>query len=433
MNQKTLAEAVELEGTGLHTGCEARVRIAPAGADEGIVFVRRDLPEVPRIPARADCVASTERETTLGQGETAVHTVEHLLAAAYGMGIENLKVEVFGPEVPILDGSARPFVEAFRRVGVKILGAPRRVFRIREPVWLALGEAKIVALPDPQFRVSFTLDYPGTSIGTQYLSTPIAPEAFAEEIAPARTFCLEEEVEALRKAGLIQGGSLANALVFGKDGPINEEGERLPNEPVRHKILDLVGDLALLGAPLAGHFICVRAGHNLNVRLTRKLDELGRKRRAYYHERLETANEELDVQAIQKILPQRPPFLFVDRILTIEPGKRIVGIKNVTGGEDFFRGHFPDYPVMPGVLIIEAMAQVGGVLMLSGAGAEGKLVFFMGIDDAKFRRPVVPGDQVVFEVEAVKVRSRTGVMAGKAFVEGHLVAEAVLKFSLTAQ
>ena len=379
--QKTVARSVELQGTGLHTGHEVRVRISPAGVDEGITFIRRDLAEAPTLAARADAVSSTDRETTLGAGEVTVHTVEHLLSAAYGLGIHNLQVEVWGEEIPILDGSALPFAEKLAEAGVSRLSEPIRALRIREPVWMTLGAGGVVALPDPEFRVTFTLHYPGTSIGTQHLSIVVDPETYARDLAPARTFCLEEEIEALRRAGLIQGGSLANAVVFGKGGPKNKEGLRFSDEPVRHKILDFIGDMALLGVPVQGHFLCHLGGHALNLRLAKKLLDLTHKTEAHYHRPMETANEQLDIQAIQKILPHRPPFLFVDRILSIEQGKRIVGLKNITGNESFFRGHFPSYPVMPGVLIIEAMAQVGGVMMLSGAGAAGKLVFFLGIDD----------------------------------------------------
>ncbi|HBW46605.1 TPA: 3-hydroxyacyl-[acyl-carrier-protein] dehydratase FabZ, partial [bacterium] len=220
------------------------------------------------------------------------------------------------------------------------------------------------------------------------------------------------------------------SIVFDSKGPYGNCKLRFPDEPVRHKILDLIGDFMFLGSRLKGHVIVIRGGHTLNIRMTRKLDELRQKTAAYYHKSLPVANEQLDIQAIKKILPHRHPFLLVDRILSIDPGNKVVGLKNVTGNEDFFLGHYPQYPVMPGVLIIEAMAQVGGVMLLSASDKPGRLVFFSGLDNVKFRKPVVPGDQVIFEVEAVKVKSRMAHMRGKAFVEGTVVAEAELKFTI---
>jgi UDP-3-O-[3-hydroxymyristoyl] N-acetylglucosamine deacetylase/3-hydroxyacyl-[acyl-carrier-protein] dehydratase len=430
VSQATINGELEFSGLGLHTGEEVLVRLLPAEPNRGIVFVRTDLAESPIIPVSPEFVIATERETTLGQGEVAIHTVEHLLAAANGLGITNLMVEIDGPEVPTIDGSALPFVEGIRRVGIRRQQEPERVFRVREPIWMEEGEKQIIILPSAVFKISYTINFPGTAIGSQFQTFEITPEIFEKEIAPARTFCPIQEVEALRAAGLIRGGSLENAVVFDANGPVEGSVLRFPDEPVRHKILDLIGDLMFLGSAIRGHVIVIRGGHAINVRTIRKLEELRQKTVAYYHRSLSVANEQLDIQAIKKILPHRYPMLLIDRILSIEAGRKIVGLKNVTGNEDFFNGHFPQYPIMPGVLIIEAMAQCGGVMMLSGASMPGRLVFFMGLDNVKFRKPVVPGDQVIFEVEAVKMRSRTGIMHGKAFVEGTLVAEADLKFSI---
>lgn len=430
MNQATVAGEVKLSGVGLHTGVEVNMTIRPAGVDTGISFVRTDLAESPNIPVNLDNLIGTERETTLGRGEVAVHTVEHLLSACSGLGIDNLIVEIDGPEVPVVDGSARPFFEAIKSVGLKRLTEPRRFFRVREPIWMEDGEKQIVVLPSTEFRVSYTLHYPDSSIGSQFFSLTVDPESYERELVDARTFCTFEEVEMLRNAGLIKGGSLNNAIVFDKDGLIDQCEARYPDEPVRHKILDLIGDLMFLGCPLKGHVIVVRGGHSLNVRMTRKLSDLRRKTAAYYHQSIAVANEQLDIEAIKQVLPHRYPFLLVDRILSIEPMKKVVGLKNVTGNEPFFQGHFPRYPIMPGVLIMEAMAQVGGVILLSGSNTPGRLVFFMGMDNVKFRKPVVPGDQIIFEVEATKIRSRIGHLRGQAYVEGSLVAEGDLKFSI---
>ncbi len=430
MTQATLASDVTFSGAGLHTGEDVSVRIRPAEPDRGIVFVRTDMVESPEIPLSPDYVIATERGTTVGRGEAAIHTVEHLLASLGGLEIDNAVIEVDGPEIPTVDGSALPFVRAIQAAGVKKYNVPAKAFRVREPVWLEDGDKQIVVLPSADFKISCTIHFPGTGIGSQFLTLTLTPEVFAKEIAPARTFCSLDEVEALRSAGLIKGGSLENAVVFGPQGPYESCRLRFPDEPVRHKMLDLIGDFMFLGARLKGHVVVIRGGHGLNVRMTRKLDELRQKTVAYYHRSLPVANEQLDIQAIKKILPHRHPFLLVDRILSIEPGKKIVGLKNVTGNEDFFIGHYPQYPVMPGVLIVEAMAQVGGVMLLSGSDSPGRLVFFTGLDKVKFRRPVVPGDQVIFEVEAIRVRSRMAHMRGTAFVEGRVVAEAELQCSI---
>lgn len=430
MNQTTLLKKLEFKGTGLHTGEEMTLRLIPAEPDTGIVFVRTDLAESPMIPVSPEYVIATERETTIGQGEVVLHTVEHLLSACGGLGLDNLRIEVDGPEIPIMDGSALPFVLAIQKVGLKIYNVPRRIFRVREPIWLEDGDKQIIILPCTNFKISATIAFSSHGIGAQFLSLEINPEAYAAEIAGARTFCPLEDVEQLRARGLIKGGSLENAVVFDANGPVKGCTLRYPDEAVRHKILDVIGDLMFLGSRIQGHVIMIRGGHALNVRMCRKLDELRQKTVAYYHNSLSVANEQLDIQAIKKILPHRYPFLLVDRILSIEAGKKVVGLKNVTGNEDFFNGHFPNYPIMPGVLLIEAMAQCGGVMLLASINKPGRLVFFSAIDKVRFRKPVVPGDQVIFEVEAVKMRSRSGLIHGKAFVEGQLVAEADMMFAL---
>jgi len=427
VNQTTINDEIRLSGVGLHTGIEVKMKLKPADANTGIVFIRTDLAESPVIPVRLDYLVGTERETTLGQGEVTVHTVEHLLSACGGLEIDNLIVEINGPEVPVIDGSSAPFVAALQKAGVKRLTEPKKVFRVREPVWMEDGDKQIVILPSTTFRISYTIHFPETGIGTQFITLDMTPEKFVQEIASARTFCSLDEVEQLRNSGLIKGGSLENSIVFDAQGAVQQSRLRFPDEPVRHKVLDLIGDLMFLGCHLQGHVVVIRGGHSLNVRMARKLDELRQKTAAYYHRSLPVANEQLDIEAIKKILPHRHPMLLIDRVLSIQPGKKIVGLKNVTGNEDFFTGHYPQYPIMPGVLIIEAMAQVGGVMLLAEHNMPGQLVFFTGLENVKWRKQVVPGDQIIFEVETVKIRSRSAVMHGEAFVEGQLVAEADLK------
>jgi UDP-3-O-[3-hydroxymyristoyl] N-acetylglucosamine deacetylase/3-hydroxyacyl-[acyl-carrier-protein] dehydratase len=326
------------------------------------------------------------------------------------------------PEPP--DGSARPIAETLRAAGVEDQRLPRQYIEIREPVTLQEGEVQMVAVPHDGLRISFTIQYDNPLVGTQYRSLEITPETFLKEIAPARTFALYEDIEKLRAAGMIRGGTLQNAVVVRGSEILNEEGLRFPDEFVRHKILDLLGDLAILGRPIRGHVMSVRSGHATHVAFVRRL--AGGIAGALDHERLMDRCH-FDITAIERIMPHRYPMLLVDRILLLEERRRVVGIKNVTINEPFFVGHFPDHPIMPAVLILEAMAQVGGILLLNTVeNPESKLVYFMAIDKAKFRRPVRPGDQIVFDLELTRLKGRICQMLGKAYVRGTLVAEAEL-------
>ncbi len=431
--QHTIAKPVTLKGTGLHTGNKVTITFKPADADAGVSFMRVDLPGKPAVKAYVDSLVPAERSprrTSLADGTARVHTIEHLMAALFGLGIDNVTVETDSEEIPGLDGSSIAFVEALSRAGLQEQEKERRFFVLKEPIFVEEDGSSITVVPSSEFKVSYTLNYNHPLLKAQFLSLVVTSDSFGTDIAPARTFCLEEEAAQLQSKGLGMGASYENTLVLGKNGVINNT-LRFEDEFVRHKILDLLGDLSILGQPIRGHVIAVRSGHSLNLQTVKKL-KIQRDRYASagvgssYH----TAEQELDVEMIMKILPHREPFLFVDRITHLEKGKSATGIRNVTINDYFFKGHFPGRPVMPGVIIIEAMAQVGGVMMLAPEENRGKLAFFIAIDNVKFRKTVVPGDQLVLEVTAGKIKTKTGQVHGRAFVDGKVVAEADLMFAL---
>jgi len=432
VNQQTIARPASFAGTGLHTGCRCTVTLRPGEPDSGVRFVRGDLPgrpEIPVCPANAASDARGMRRTLLRCGDAEVHTVEHLLAAVAGLRIDNLVIEVSAAEVPEpSDGSAAPFVALIERAGIHEQPAARRAFVIRRPVVYRDGDVEILGLPAPALRLGFTIQFDNAVLGTQHLALDLTPAVFRDQVAPARTFVLYRDVERLRERGMIKGGSLSNAVVVEDNGIMNTEPLRFPDEFVRHKLLDLLGDLFLLGRPLVGEVHAVRSGHHHNLRFVQAL--------AAEHsgaaEREDLLQEvHFDIGDIERIMPHRYPFLLVDRILYLRDRQRVVGLKNVTVNEPFFAGHFPGHPIMPAVLIIEAMAQVGGVLLLNTVEhPESKLVYFMGIDQARFRKPVVPGDQLVFDLHLERLKSRTCKMSGQAFVRGRLVAEAELLSSI---
>jgi UDP-3-O-[3-hydroxymyristoyl] N-acetylglucosamine deacetylase/3-hydroxyacyl-[acyl-carrier-protein] dehydratase len=429
--QTTIKRPVSYEGIGLHTGRRSVATFKPAPVDHGVRFVRVDLPGSPEVqvhPRNAKYDQTAGRRTILTDGTVEVHTVEHILATLAGLGIDNIIIELNSVEAAeARDGSAAPFVELLREAGLVKQSALKRYLKVTKPVSLRENGAELLAVPHDGLRISFTIEYENPWVGTQYASFEISEETFAREIAPARTFVLFRDVDELRAKGMIKGGSTDNAVVVKDDGIMNNVRLRFRDEFVRHKILDFLGDLFLTGTPLLGHFIAVKSGHASNVKFVKKLsEEMGGHRLRSVPSR-SVRKCHLDIDAIQKIMPHRYPFLLVDRILELEDRRRVVGIKNVTINEPFFQGHFPGHPIMPAVLIIEAMAQVGGVLLLSTVdNPEDKLVYFMGIDKAKFRKPVLPGDQLRFELELVKLRNRICKMTGKAFVESELVAEAEL-------
>ncbi len=433
--QKTIKKEISIEGVGLHTGNTVRVTFKPLGPNMGVLFQRVDLPERPIIKADVLSVLHLKknpRRTTIGFDGVEVQTIEHLMAALSGLGIDNCLVEINNNEVPGVDGSASGFVRVLKEAGAVEQDAARRVFRATSPIWVQDEDSCIVLLPSPDFKISYTLSYQHKVVGCQYMDIKLDSEFFEKEIAPARTFCLQEEADELVKGGLGKGANYENTLVVSENGVV-ENKLRFENEFIRHKVLDLIGDLSLLGMPIKGHVIGVKSGHTLNMNLVKKIRAIIDQQMLVAIKSQEGAlnkGEEIDAVTIMKILPHRYPFLLVDRVISMEEGKRAVGIKNVTVNDNFFEGHFPGRPVMPGVLIVEAMAQVGGVLMLSPLEHRGKLAFFMAANNVKFRKPVVPGDQLRIEVEVGKIRSKTGQVKTRASVDGEIVAEAELMFAL---
>ncbi|MCK5133018.1 MAG: bifunctional UDP-3-O-[3-hydroxymyristoyl] N-acetylglucosamine deacetylase/3-hydroxyacyl-ACP dehydratase [Candidatus Sabulitectum sp.] len=428
--QTTIKEQVSYTGCGLHLGKESTITFKPAPADTGYVFVRTDVEQRPTIkvlPENVRMVEEQARRTTLGENYYEVHTVEHVLSALYGLEIDNAIIEISSDEPPEpADGSVRSYVEVLMEAGVETLhGHPSKLFVITEPVSLEYYGASLTVVPYDGLKISFTLDYDHPHIGTQYISLEITRDSFINEIAPARTFCLYQDVKILQEKGLIKGGTLENAVVIGDDGVMNDSPLRFPDELVRHKVLDLIGDMALLGIRLQGHVIAAKSGHASNVQFVKKIMKV-------YAGKIKTSRADLaerqwDISDVMDLLPHRYPFLLVDRVLEIEPEKSIVAIKNVTINEPFFQGHFPGSPIMPGVLVIEAMAQAGGLMLFDSVEDPGRwLVLFGGIDRVRFRKPILPGDQIRFELELISKRGRMWKMRGVAKVDNRVAVEAEL-------
>jgi UDP-3-O-[3-hydroxymyristoyl] N-acetylglucosamine deacetylase/3-hydroxyacyl-[acyl-carrier-protein] dehydratase len=430
-NQRTIKEPVELGGVGLHTGAEATVRLVPAEPDTGVVFVRTDLEGEPRLPIDLDTVSNVGRRTSLVADGAEIHTIEHLLASLAGLRVDNLEVEVSGPEIPGGDGSSQVFVEALTEARIVEQNFPREEISLIEPVFVRdeKSGATIIALPsDDVLTVRYTLDYTAMLdvLGIQILEVPLTEEAFRKEIARARTFCMESEVEALKDADLGKGSTYDNTLVMGENGIIDNE-LRWSDEFVRHKILDMIGDLFLVGGDLKARIFASWTGHSHNVQLVRAI----RKQMADEERRRRAERGVLDIREIMRILPHRWPFLLIDRVIELEGFQRAVGIKAVTINEPFFQGHWPGQPIMPGVLQIEAMAQLAGVLLLRKLEHTGKLAVLLSIDRVKLRRAVVPGDTLRLEANAINVKTRRGRVRCRCWVHDKLVAEARINFMLT--
>ena len=414
MPRRSLAGTASIRGFALHTGADTTVTVGPGAPGAGIRFQRLDLEGHPMVTARVGDVRATERRTAIGAGNVEIQTVEHVLAALHAARLDDVLVSLDGPEPPMLDGSFLPWLELVDQAGVVEHEGDPAVVRVRQPFEVQAGDARYVVTPDSTLRLTATIEWDHPSIGRQSLALTMGEDEFRREIAPARTFGFVHEVEALRARGLLQGASSEMAVVLSDIG-IESGTLRWPDEFVRHKIGDVLGDLALLGARVEAHIMAERPSHQGNVALAQELSRRGERRDP-------TA---MDVTRIMRVMPHRYPFLLVDRIVEIEPARRIVGLKNVTINEPFFQGHFPGHPIMPGVLIVEAMAQVGGMLLMDHfEDPESKVVYFMSLDGVKFRRPVLPGDQLRFEIEMIQFRGRTCRMRGEAFVEGQPVCEA---------
>ncbi len=444
--QRTILNEVSLSDVGLHTGQKVNLTFCPAEENFGIKFQRVDLENQPIIEADVDYVTEIQRGTTLTKNGASVSTIEHSLAALTGLGIDNCLIKIDAQEVPIMDGSSKPFIKVLKEAGIKDLEAEKNYFEIKEPIKFTIEEKgiELIALPDDHYNITSMIDYDSPVLGKQF-ATLDKIEDFENEISSSRTFCFLHELEFLANNNLIKGGDLSNAIVvvdqviekkrldnlaslLGKPRvEVNEQGIldnvelRHKNEAARHKLLDIVGDLTLVGRPIKGKIIASRPGHGPNTEFAKLIKKSIKEMENQY----DVSKTVLDVEGVKKILPHRPPMLMVDKIIELSPEK-VVGVKNVTVNEDLFRGHFPDQPIFPGVLQVEAMAQVGGVLVLSQyEDPENYLTYFMKIDKVKFRKMVVPGDTLVFEISYLSpYRRGVAHMGGKAFVNGELVTEA---------
>jgi len=413
----------------MFSGVDSRVRFVPAEVDTGVVFVRTDIDEPVRIEANIKNVTERTRRTALRKGQISIETTEHCMAAVYALEIDNLIIEVSAPEMPGFDGGSLDYFKALKKCGYTEQQKPRKEFAITEPVVINEAGASIYALPceGQSLEITYDMDYTKhTGIGRQLLTCTLTTEYFENYLAPARTFLLEAEAKQFQSHGVGTHLSPRDILVISSDGPI-KNSFRFPDECVRHKIVDLIGDISLVGRRITGRIVAYKSGHTLNQKLAAKLLEM-----AQQHDRVSKAGTDalLDIRRIQKILPHRYPFLLVDKVIEIDGDKAIKGIKNVTFNEQFFQGHFPGTPIMPGVLILEAMAQVSGLLFAQKLEHTGKLAVLLGMDGVKIRKSVVPGDQLVLTSETVRVRSRMAICKCQALVSGVLAAEAQIMFML---
>ena len=428
--QRTLATPATLTGSALHTGENVTLSILPAPVGHGFKFQRVDLPDEPVVDAAAAHVKTVERATTLVQGMVKIHTVEHVLSALSGLGVDNALIQMNANEPPIGDGSASAYAAAILKAGIVAQEAPRSYLEITEPMTIEIGESLLVILPDKKFRISCTQVGPQGRF-TQFLSAEITPDFYEKELAPARTFVFYEDVKPLMDKGLIKGGSLENAIVARGDSVLSKEPLRFPDEFVRHKILDIVGDLALCGRRLRAHVIAVKPGHGINTETAKRLASCQAAIIAVAPRPAPAPPAgAMDINEIMRVLPHRFPFLMVDRIIEFQGDTKAIGVKAVSINEPYFQGHFPSHPVMPGVLQLEAMAQVASITMMRKTENEGKIGYFMSADEVKFRKPVMPGDTLFIECELTSVKKRLGKAVCRCLVNGEVVSESQLLFGL---
>jgi len=450
LQQQTLAKPASFSGIGLHSGNKVEMTLLPAPPNSGITFRRVDLDSRAEIPAQVGNVAETDRSTTISKGNTKVQTVEHVLAALYGFGITNAVVELNASEPPVADGSARQFCKMIHASGIEAQAERVEPITVTDPIEYTHNGTVISAFPHDGFKVTCTSSDKGGRF-TQFFSVELTPESWESEIAQARTFCFYEEIEYLIKNGLIRGGSLENAIVIRDDAVLTTEPMRYREEFVRHKILDIIGDLSLVGSPVHGHVVAVKPGHAANCGLARRILQQAQHPRVAAQsfsppdekpakqpiqpepsQVSEETTAPLDAEQIMQILPHRYPFLMVDRVTRID-GNQITAEKNVTINEPYFQGHFPGHPIMPGVLQLEAMAQVAGILTLKQADNAGKIAYFMSAEKVKWRKPVKPGDVLQIDIELLRARGKVAKARGVCTVRGDVVSEAEITFSLAGK
>ena len=459
--QRTIAKPVSLSGIGLHTGLNVTITFNPAPENHGYVFQRVDMENQPTVKAIVENVVDTSRSTVISENGARVGTIEHVLSAAYGLGVDNLLIQIDSPETPILNGSAKPYVDAILSAGIVEQEANKDFFIVTNNISYSDDEngIQLMTFPDDNFSLNVMIDYNSSVLGNQY-ATLNSLNDYKTEIAPCKTFVFLRELEFLLKNNLIKGGSLDNAIVIIEKETSQEELDRLadifnkprvpvkargilnesdlifPNEPARHKLLDLLGDLALVGYPIKGKILATRPGHASNVEFAKNIKRVIKKAKSKNYAPLFDFNTPslMTINQIKGLLPHRPPFLFVDKVLKLD-SQEVIGLKNVTMDESFFVGHFPEEPVMPGVLIVEAMAQVGGILVLSTVpDPENYLTYFMKMDNVKFKKKVFPGDTLILKMELIApIRRGIAHMKGQAFVGENLVAEGEFMAQITKE
>jgi len=435
MKQRTIGKELSYSGIGLHSGVVSTITFKPAPPNSGVKFIRKDIRNPPVVEADVDNVVEILRGTTLGKNGVEVRTIEHVLAAIYGLGLDNLIIELEGSEPPAGDGSSLLYVTLFEQAGIVEQDEEKNFFVLNTPMYYYAKDEEVylIAYPSDETRITFIVNYQHNMLRSQYISLTLTPETFKREICSARTFCFSHEVELLKRKGLAKGGSLENAIVIDVDKIYAKDGLRFYNEFVRHKVLDLMGDLQLLGRQIKANIIAIKSGHRHNIEFLKRIKEVLGLKKCFLPTFANKNVKVLDRVEIEKIIPHRYPFLFLDYVVisdSIGSGVHAIGYKYLSGEEEFFKGHFPKHPIMPGVLLIESMAQTACVLFLSRPELIGKLAYFVSIENTKFRRPVIPPTLLEFHIEVLRDRGRTGKIRGKAYSQNTLVAESEFLFTL---